>query len=92
MLLASQSKTFLHSRVIADDMQVDVNIYGSDGSEPLRGNHENTDVGKFLREYLDVDVEAVTKELNAKSESFSIESLTYSEEAIQESVSRHYAP
>ncbi|KAI0393125.1 alkaline-phosphatase-like protein [Xylariaceae sp. FL0594] len=47
---------------------VDVNIYssGGPGTEALRGNVENTDVGKFLREYLDVDVEAVTKELNDK--------------------------
>jgi alkaline phosphatase len=45
---------------------VDVNIYGSSGSEDLRGNHENTDIGKFLREYLDVDVDAVTKELREK--------------------------
>lgn len=47
---------------------VDVNIYssGGPGTEALRGNVENTDVGKFLREYLSVDVEAVTKELNDK--------------------------
>ncbi|KAF4612807.1 hypothetical protein G7Y89_g15566 [Cudoniella acicularis] len=51
---------------------VDVNIYGSAGSEPLRGNHENTDVGKFLREYLAVDVNAITDELLNKSKSFSI--------------------
>jgi alkaline phosphatase len=46
---------------------VDVNIYGTVGSSILRGNHENTDVGKFLREYLDVNVDAVTEELNKKS-------------------------
>jgi alkaline phosphatase len=47
---------------------VDVNIYSSGGPETdvLRGNVENTDVGKFLREYLNVDVDAVTKELNEK--------------------------
>ncbi|KAI0138657.1 alkaline phosphatase-like protein [Hypoxylon sp. NC0597] len=47
---------------------VDVNIYssGGPGAEVLRGNVENTDVGKYLREYLSVDVEAVTKELNEK--------------------------
>ncbi|KAI0512725.1 alkaline-phosphatase-like protein [Xylaria bambusicola] len=47
---------------------VDVNIYssGGPGTEALRGNVENTDVGVFLREYLDVDVDAVTKELNEK--------------------------
>ncbi|KAI1359727.1 alkaline-phosphatase-like protein [Xylaria arbuscula] len=47
---------------------VDVNIYssGGPGTEALRGNVENTDVGLFLRRYLDVDVDAVTKELNEK--------------------------
>ncbi|EFX02263.1 alkaline phosphatase [Grosmannia clavigera kw1407] len=47
---------------------VDVNIYSSGGPvvEGLRGNVENTDVGKFLREYLDVDVEKITQELNSK--------------------------
>lgn len=54
---------------------VDVNIYGSKGSEKLIGNHENTDVGKFLREYLDVDVEAITKELNKKSSAFEVASV-----------------
>ncbi|PSN65250.1 alkaline phosphatase-like protein [Corynespora cassiicola Philippines] len=46
----------------------DVNIYSSDpkAAMPLVGNHENTEVGKFLREYLNVDVEAVTKELREK--------------------------
>ena len=47
---------------------VDVNIYssGGPGTDAIRGNVENTDVGKFLRDYLDVDVGAVTKELNEK--------------------------
>ena len=46
----------------------DVNIYASNPKDaaPLVGNHENTDVGKFLRHYLDVDVGDVTKELNQK--------------------------
>lgn len=44
---------------------VDVNVYssGGPGTERIRGNVENTDVGKFLREYLEVDVDAITKEL-----------------------------
>ena len=47
----------------------DVNIYASDASRarPLVGNHENTEVGAFLREYLDVDVDAVTRELRDKA-------------------------
>lgn len=44
---------------------VDVNIYSSGGrwAEGVRGNVENTDVGKFLRNYLDVDVDEITREL-----------------------------
>ena len=47
---------------------VDVNIYASSpaDAQPLIGNHENTEVGKFLADFLDVDVEAVTKELKEK--------------------------
>ncbi|KAI0015450.1 alkaline phosphatase-like protein [Xylariomycetidae sp. FL0641] len=47
---------------------VDVNIYssGGPGTDKIRGNVENTDVGKFLRNYLSVDVDAITKELNEK--------------------------
>ena len=38
----------------------DVNIYSSDPekTKALVGNHENTEVGEFLRDYLAVDVEA----------------------------------
>jgi alkaline phosphatase len=51
---------------------VDVNIYGSAGTDALRGNHENTEIGVFLRKYLDVDVDAITEELVKKSKTFSI--------------------
>lgn len=46
----------------------DVNIYTSDkvGAQDLVGNHENTEVGQFLRKYLGVDVDAITKELREK--------------------------
>ncbi|KAH4127752.1 alkaline phosphatase [Parastagonospora nodorum] len=46
----------------------DVNIYSSNpkAAMALVGNHENTEVGEFLRNYLEVDVEAVTKELRDK--------------------------
>lgn len=42
-----------------------MNIYASspDHARPLLGNHENTEVGAFLRDYLDVDTDAVTEEL-----------------------------
>ncbi|KAL7267394.1 vacuolar alkaline phosphatase [Rhizina undulata] len=43
---------------------VDVNIYGTKVAKKiLDGNHENTEVGDFLRNYLEVDVEAITKQL-----------------------------
>lgn len=45
---------------------VDVNIYGSKGSDRLRGNHENTDVGGFIRDFLEIDLDAVTEELKKK--------------------------
>lgn len=47
---------------------VDVNIYASDPrhARDLVGNRENTDVGRFLADFLDVDVEAVTREIVEK--------------------------
>ena len=44
---------------------VDVNIYASsaEDAKALVGNHENTEVGEFLRDYLNVNVDDVTKEL-----------------------------
>lgn len=53
---------------------VDVNIYGSAGTNPLRGNHENTDIGEFLKGYLDVDVESITRELNQQLALFGVAS------------------
>lgn len=49
---------------------VDVNIYssGGPGTEKIRGNIENIEIGKFLREYLDVNVEEITEELKEKME------------------------
>jgi alkaline phosphatase len=57
---------------------VDVNIYSSGGkaAEKIRGNVENTDVGRFLAEYLHVDVDEITRELEDKlkgSEVFEVE-------------------
>ena len=45
----------------------DVNIYASDPKQAakLRGNHENTEVGHFLRDYLDLSLEDITEELKA---------------------------
>lgn len=52
---------------------VDVNVYssGGPGTDKIRGSIENTEIGKFLREYLSVDVDAITKELNKKTDSIS---------------------
>ncbi|CAO2649700.1 Nn.00g009920.m01.CDS01 [Neocucurbitaria sp. VM-36] len=53
----------------------DVNIYSSDAHAalPLVGNHENTEVGDFLREYLGVDVDAVTQELRERGAGLMVE-------------------
>ncbi|KAK4165373.1 alkaline-phosphatase-like protein [Cladorrhinum sp. PSN259] len=47
---------------------VDVNVYssGGPGTERIRGNVENIEVGGFLNEYLNVDLEPITKELRDK--------------------------
>ncbi|KAI9882458.1 MAG: hypothetical protein M1823_005794 [Watsoniomyces obsoletus] len=44
---------------------VDVNIYASGVSAEhrLRGNHENTEIGEFLRDYLGVDLDPITRRL-----------------------------
>ena len=50
------------------DTAVDVNIYASSPKHApgLVGNHENTDVGNFIAEYLDLDLGPVTEELKSK--------------------------
>ncbi|PGG95521.1 alkaline phosphatase [Blastomyces parvus] len=42
---------------------VDVNIYASSPNDalPLVGNHENTEIGSFLADYLSLDLDDVTK-------------------------------
>ncbi|WQF75211.1 Putative alkaline phosphatase, alkaline-phosphatase-like, core domain superfamily [Colletotrichum destructivum] len=47
---------------------LDVNVYstGGDEAQKIRGNIENTEIGKFLRGYLNVDVDAITEELKEK--------------------------
>lgn len=51
---------------------VDVNIYAypAEGSDALRGNHENTEIGKFLQDYLELDVEPITHQLRKSLETF----------------------
>ena len=47
---------------------MDVNIYafGDPATEKLRGNHENTAIGRFINEYLDLDLDSVTRILNSE--------------------------
>jgi len=43
---------------------VDVNLYAyGHQSKLLRGNHENTDVGDFIVDYLKLDLDDITKRL-----------------------------
>ncbi|KAI9486121.1 MAG: alkaline-phosphatase-like protein [Benjaminiella poitrasii] len=45
---------------------VDVNLYAYGyQSELLRGNHENTDIGEFIVDYLGLNLNDVTKDLNS---------------------------
>ncbi|KAJ1658437.1 vacuolar alkaline phosphatase [Dispira simplex] len=45
---------------------VDVNLYANGaGAEHLRGNHENTDIGHFIVESLQLDLGKVTKEVSS---------------------------
>ncbi|PHH58598.1 hypothetical protein CDD81_5142 [Ophiocordyceps australis] len=49
---------------------VDVNTYSSGATtaaSAIRGNVENTDIGRFLAHYLDVDVDELTNELRNKT-------------------------
>lgn len=47
---------------------VDVNIYASNPNHApaLVGNHENIEVGRFITDYLDLDLEPITQELKEK--------------------------
>ncbi|KAI9672314.1 MAG: hypothetical protein M1817_003336 [Caeruleum heppii] len=46
---------------------VDVNIYGTGPAiKELAGNHENTEIGEFIKNYLDLSLDPVTKELREK--------------------------
>lgn len=59
----------------------DVNIYTSDpeAAHALQGNHENTEVGQFLRDYLNVDVNAVTRELLEKGRGLMVQDVNGTE-------------
>lgn len=49
-------------------LAVDVNIYASSPEDApgLTGSHENIEVGKFIADYLGVELEPVTEELKKK--------------------------
>ncbi|KAI8823967.1 alkaline phosphatase [Fimicolochytrium jonesii] len=48
---------------------VDVNLYAYGlNADQLRGNHENTEIGKFIIRQLELDVEKITAKLNRRQE------------------------
>lgn len=47
-------------------LAVDVNIYSTTNVLSIAGNHENTEVGEFIRDYLSLDLQPITKELIEK--------------------------
>lgn len=43
---------------------MDVNLYAKgDGTEVLRGSHENTEIGDFIVDYLGLDLTIITEKL-----------------------------
>lgn len=50
-----------------------MNIYGSGATSALEGNHENTEVGLFMRDYMGLDLEHITKKLVDAAEQFDIQ-------------------
>ncbi|CAO3622434.1 unnamed protein product [Cunninghamella echinulata] len=47
---------------------VDVNLYAMGSTtEALRGSHENTDIGKFIANYLNLDLKNITETLQKKN-------------------------
>jgi alkaline phosphatase len=59
---------------------VDVNIYGSAHIVSLSGNHENTEIGEFIRDYLELDLKNITRKLLEKGTQF--DTLTTSNEVV----------
>jgi alkaline phosphatase len=74
-------KCKLPSKTRLTNPAVDVNIYASSTQDawPLVGNNENTDVGSFLADYLDVDLDAVTKRLKSSGSWTNAETTTGAE-------------
>jgi alkaline phosphatase len=45
---------------------VDVNLYAlGEGTDSLRGSHENTEIGDFIVDYLGLDLKDITQRLNS---------------------------
>ncbi len=44
-----------------------MNIYGSSAAAALAGNHENTEIGEFIRDYLELDLDSVTRKLQEET-------------------------
>lgn len=57
----------IHFLTLLTTAAVDVNIYASSTKDawPLVGNHENTEIGTFMADYLDVSLSEVTKKLTS---------------------------
>ncbi|RIA94991.1 alkaline phosphatase [Glomus cerebriforme] len=50
---------------------IDVNLYAhGQNTDILRGNHENTDIGDFIAEYLNLDLDFITNKLNSNNDTF----------------------
>ncbi|ORX47502.1 alkaline phosphatase-like protein [Hesseltinella vesiculosa] len=55
---------------------VDVNLYAEGpGTDKLRGSHENTEIGDFIVNYLDLDLDDITRRLN-EGQQFSVQDNT----------------
>ncbi|RHZ87045.1 hypothetical protein Glove_41g34 [Diversispora epigaea] len=58
---------------------VDVNLYAYGMNiEALRGNHENTDIGEFIKNYLNLDLDDITLKLNSNNASFHLSNVNIS--------------
>ncbi|KAH8551104.1 alkaline phosphatase [Umbelopsis sp. PMI_123] len=70
---------------------VDVNLYayGVD-SDLLRGNHENTNIGAFIEQFLDLNLTEITERLNKDNSSFHISAMTDAQKAVFTDHLDHY--
>lgn len=66
--VSAQEMPYMKTKLLMLSQAVDVNIYASNArhTQALIGNHENTEVGEFIRDYLDLDLKPITDELMSK--------------------------